>query len=288
MWYNLRTDLSFQVDWRGPILQNLRILVCRSCYDKPQENLRTVVLPADPVPVMNARVQDFAGAETDYRVTAGSRTDPITGLPIPTGAYRVTENGCPRTTTPYGTPTGFDQNAVMPWNGTVKLGVALPILSVIANGTTVINVTCSAPHGLVTGAQIAVNGLSDVTATGFYSVTVTTATAFTYNILYPIAVSAALATDSGFEILADNGESIVTSQPPPPSSLLTSETLITTCLIGLPYGYDQIPQVGPGGLASVYVPSGPTKPRAVLQGGITTDDGSQILADSGQPITVSN
>lgn len=49
--------LRWQYDWRGPKLQNLQFLVCdQGCYDAPQENgQRTIVLPADPVPIMNAR-----------------------------------------------------------------------------------------------------------------------------------------------------------------------------------------------------------------------------------------
>lgn len=53
--YNLR-DLQWRMDWRGPQIQNLRQLVCESCLDKPQQNgQRTIILPADPVPVKNAR-----------------------------------------------------------------------------------------------------------------------------------------------------------------------------------------------------------------------------------------
>ena len=253
LWWNLN-KLTWQLDWRGSVLQNLRILVCPPCYDKPQENLRTIRLPADPVPVMNARVEDFAGDSTDYRVTSvPPRLDPTTGIPIPGGDVRITQSGQPRTTTPYGLPTGLDQNAVMPYNGTVQMqfGVALPILSVISTGTTVISVTCSAPHGLQTNSQIAVNGLSNHAATGFYSVTVTTATAFTYDTFYPVPITQQpILTASGEEILIPGlNEPILTAQPIPLSSLLTSETLITTCLIGLPYGYDQIPpQVAPGGV----------------------------------------
>ena len=275
LWYNLK-DLRWQLDWRGPILQNLRILVCPPCYDKPQENLRTIVLPADPVPVMNARVQDFAGAETDYRVTSGQTyTDPITGIPVPGTVYRVTENGCPRTTQPYGAPNGLDQNAVMPFNGTLKLGVALPVLSVSSNGTTMITVTCSAVHNLTNNSQIAVNGLTNDSATGFFSVTVTTATAFTYDIYYPIALAQEpILTASGLEILIPGVGPIFTAQPISPGSLLTFSTLITTCLIGLPYGYDQIPQIDPG---PQYTPPPPPTSTAP----ILTEAGGNLLSEAG-------
>lgn len=60
--YNHDT-LRWQWQWRGPKLQNIRLLVCRECYDKPQEQLRTFVLPIDPVPISNPRVEDYAGAD---------------------------------------------------------------------------------------------------------------------------------------------------------------------------------------------------------------------------------
>lgn len=48
-------QLAWQFQWQGPRLQNIRILVCQSCMDTPQEQLRTIVLPPDPVPIFNAR-----------------------------------------------------------------------------------------------------------------------------------------------------------------------------------------------------------------------------------------
>jgi|GEM_PF-2697035 hypothetical protein len=60
---NLR-NLSWQYDWQfGPRLKNLRILCCASCLDRPQESGRTIVLPPDPVPVMNARPENYANAD---------------------------------------------------------------------------------------------------------------------------------------------------------------------------------------------------------------------------------
>ena len=54
MWYN-HSDLAWQYDWGGASLINKRILVCQPCNDIPQNQLRAIVLPADPVPVMNPR-----------------------------------------------------------------------------------------------------------------------------------------------------------------------------------------------------------------------------------------
>ena len=99
IWYN-RVDLKFQFDWRGTALQNLYILVCSECYDEPQEQLRAIVLPADPVPIFYPSVEDFAGDETNYRaVSYQTVIDPITGIPRPSTTLRVTEDCQNRTMT---------------------------------------------------------------------------------------------------------------------------------------------------------------------------------------------
>lgn len=48
-------QLDWQYQWAGVKLQNIRLLVCKSCMDKPQEQLRTIILPPDPVPIQNPR-----------------------------------------------------------------------------------------------------------------------------------------------------------------------------------------------------------------------------------------
>lgn len=52
-------QLRWQYQWIGPRVQNIRKLVCPSCYDKPQENIRTIILPPDPIGIQNARPDDF-------------------------------------------------------------------------------------------------------------------------------------------------------------------------------------------------------------------------------------
>jgi len=69
--YNLHT-LKWQFDWRGTRLQNLRRLVCASCLDVPQQQLRTIVLPPDPVPVMNPRPEQYAVEVPSFLGTAVS------------------------------------------------------------------------------------------------------------------------------------------------------------------------------------------------------------------------
>lgn len=214
--YN-HVDLQWQYDWRGAALQNVRILVCNSCVDVPQEQLRAIVVPADPIPIMQPRVQDFRQAETDYQtVTAAPITDPTTGIPIPVNVTLTTEDGENLLTQQTGVPTGLTQGAVMPLVGNEHFSVKLNPLSISAVGTDQITVTFSSAHGLVTDAQISVEGLSNPQACGFYSITVTTATAFTYQTNKVISAG----------------------------SLLTGTTNMVTALVGLPYGFTQIPQTG--------------------------------------------
>lgn len=104
--YN-HVDLSWQFDYRGTALQNLRILVCRPCYDQPQEQLRAIVIPADPVPIQNPMIEYFEAYETDNRVTSGQNTtDPLTGLPVIQGDTRTTQNDAVRVTQQTGEPPG--------------------------------------------------------------------------------------------------------------------------------------------------------------------------------------
>lgn len=214
--YN-RVDLNWQYDWRGASMQNIRILVCNTCMDTPQDQLRAIVVPADPVPIDQPRTQDFAQAETNYQtITAPPMIDPITGIPIPGTTTLSTQNGQNLLTQPVGIPADLDQSAVMPLEGDTAYRVRLYPLSVSSLGADQITVTFSTAHGLSTNDQIVVEGLSNPDATGAYSITVTTATAFTYQ----------------------------TNVAIPAGALLTSSTLMVTAHIGMPYGFDQLPQTG--------------------------------------------
>ena len=99
-------NLRWQYDWLGSTLQNTRILVCRHCEDKPQEQLRAITIPADPVPIMNPRTQDYVTASVDSRITQGNTIDPVTGLPIPGGDTRITEADATRVPQQTGEPPG--------------------------------------------------------------------------------------------------------------------------------------------------------------------------------------
>lgn len=219
IWYN-HSSLRWQFDWAGASLINKRILVCNPCYDTPQNQLRAIILPADPVPILNPRTEPAFNDEVDYRVVSGPvATDPTTGLQIPgTLDQRATQNNSTRVTQETGNPTGLQAGAVMPLQETVTYGTLLPVMSISANGTTIITVTCSAVHGLSTNDQVSVSGSAVSSADGFFSVTVTSATAFTYEVNAPIS--------SGL------------------NPLYGATTRVITVIVGLPYDLTQIPKTG--------------------------------------------
>ena len=64
IWEN-HENLRWQFDWRGASLMNIRLLVCRTCYDTPQNQLRAIIVPADPVPIANPRVESYVANETN-------------------------------------------------------------------------------------------------------------------------------------------------------------------------------------------------------------------------------
>lgn len=90
IWTN-RDRLNFQMDWAGASLINKRMLVCNICMDVPQQQLRAIVIPADPVPISNPRTEPYMWDEIDHRQTSGlNEIDPRTGLPVQLGNVRVT------------------------------------------------------------------------------------------------------------------------------------------------------------------------------------------------------
>lgn len=83
------SHLRWQMDYSGAGIYNKRILVCEKCYDTPQQQLKVIVIPPDPLPVLNARPPDYVTSETNYRYTSGQNTiDPVTGIPIVQGDVR--------------------------------------------------------------------------------------------------------------------------------------------------------------------------------------------------------
>lgn len=111
--YN-HVDLTWQFDWAGAGLINKRLLVCHHCTDKPQQQLRSIILPADPQVVMNARPQNYEEASTDHRTTMGSHVDLRTGITVPDSENRILMNDSDRVTQ----QTGFADGSLNEQPGT--------------------------------------------------------------------------------------------------------------------------------------------------------------------------
>jgi hypothetical protein len=61
--YNHR-DLSWDTQWRGRRIERTGFLVCPTCADVPNPTVRPIVLPADPVPILNPRRESPSAADT--------------------------------------------------------------------------------------------------------------------------------------------------------------------------------------------------------------------------------
>lgn len=101
--------LRWQHDYRGRALQNLRLLVCDECLDKPNPQLKPRVLTPDPVPIRNPRLNTYAEG---YVATAISysvlkATDQIINC---TGSGGITITLPTAVFTPYVSPAFPSQN----------------------------------------------------------------------------------------------------------------------------------------------------------------------------------
>jgi hypothetical protein len=164
-------DLSWQFDWAGAGLINKRLLVCNHCNDTPQQQLRSIVLPADPPVIMNARPEYFIEATIDYRTTQGNTVNAKTGIPVPGGDTRVTETNQPRTTQ----QTGFANGSRNGLPGTDQNAVTFRIVTnAYNNGSGLIRLVLDTTNGMITGQQIIVGGIN--IANGNWTVTVIDAT----------------------------------------------------------------------------------------------------------------
>jgi hypothetical protein len=216
LWYN-HYQLSWQYDWAGASLVNKRLLVCNTCYDTPQEQLRAIVVPADPVPIVNPRVEPYAWDEIDRRQVSGyNTTNPQTGIPVQQGDTRVTtiDDDVPDRTrvtqqtgeAPYGTNQrpGTDPNAVTYRN----------IVNVSNNGIGIIRITVSVTSGFKTGQRVIIADVEGATAAnGKWVITVINPSQFDLQ-------------NSTFTGTYTSGGYVIND----PS---------------LPYGFDEVPKTGP-------------------------------------------
>lgn len=173
--YN-HVDLKWQYDWAGASLINKRILVCSTCYDEPQQQLRAIIIPADPVPIINPRVEPYAWDEIDRRQLSGyNTTNAQTGIPVQQGDTRVTtiDQDVPDQTrvtqqtgeAPYGTNQlpGTDPNAV----------TYRTVTGAANNGIGLIRLTIATTNGMITGQNVTVQDVSGVSsANGNWRITV--------------------------------------------------------------------------------------------------------------------
>jgi hypothetical protein len=216
IWYN-HVNLRWQFDYRGTTLQNIRLLVCNTCYDTPQSQLRAIVLPADPVPIINPRVESYASNSTDRRQVSGYNTTNVTtGIPVPMGDTRVTTlnstaTANTRVTQETGEPPGgknqlpgTDPNAVTYKN----------VVNVSNNGSGLIRITVTVTSGMITNQRVIIKDVVGATAAnGTWVITVIDKTHFDLQ-------------GSTFAGAYTSGGYVINN----PS---------------LPYGFDEIPKTGP-------------------------------------------
>lgn len=216
LWYN-HYQLSWQYDWAGASLVNKRLLVCNKCNDTPQEQLRAIVVPADPVPIVNPRVEPYAWDEIDRRQVSGyNTTNSQTGIPVQQGDTRVTtiDDDVPDRTRvtqqtgepPYGLnqKPGTDPNAVTYRN----------IVNVTNNGIGIIRITVSVTSGFKTGQRVIIADVEGATAAnGKWVITVINPSQFDLQ-------------NSTFTGTYTSGGYVIND----PS---------------LPYGFDEVPKTGP-------------------------------------------
>ena len=88
-------DLQWQYQWAGTDLVNQRILTHGDYLDDPQRQLGTIILPADPPSIMNARPENYLIDEiTSTRVMMdGSVRVLVVNKPGPEPKQRITIGG---------------------------------------------------------------------------------------------------------------------------------------------------------------------------------------------------
>lgn len=175
IWYN-HHQLTWQYDWAGASLINKRILVCESCYDEPQNQLRAIILPADPMPIVNPRTEPFAYDESNQRQVSGANTvNTATGIPVPGGDTRVTSSGGVATNDVRSTQeTGAPSGSLNPLPGTDPNAVTYrTVINASNNGIGVVRLTLNTTSGMITGQKVIVGEVEGVPgANGQFFITV--------------------------------------------------------------------------------------------------------------------
>ncbi len=179
MWYN-HHQLRWQFDWAGASLINKRMLVCNTCYDQPQNQLRAIVVPADPTPIVNPRTEPYAYDSSNKRQVSGyNTTNASTGIPVPGGATRVTSAGGAATTDPRVTQTtGEGAGGTNQLPGTDPNAVTYrTITNAVDNGSGLIRLTVATTNGMITNQSVTVREVDGVSAAnGNWTITVVNST----------------------------------------------------------------------------------------------------------------
>lgn len=179
MWYN-HHRLQWQYDWAGASLINKRILVCNTCYDQPQNQLRAIVVPADPTPIINPRTEPYAYDSSNTRQVSGyNTTNAATGIPVQGGDLRVTSSGGTQTSDPRVTQmTGEGSGGTNQLPGTDPNAVTYRTITNAANnGSGLIRLTVATTNGLITNQQVTVREVEGATsANGNWTITVVNTT----------------------------------------------------------------------------------------------------------------
>lgn len=140
-WRN-RSDLTWQMQWTGTHLYNTGALVCHDrCYDIPFEQLRTIILPPDPPPVLNARPPNFAYEEAGPVQSLLTATVAMGGVNLPVqsvAGFAVSNLIWIQLNT--GTFTEETVSAIDPVNNILTIASPLPAVAPI-NGTITVSST---------------------------------------------------------------------------------------------------------------------------------------------------
>lgn len=179
MWYN-HHRLQWQYDWAGASLINKRLLVCNTCYDQPQNQLRAIVVPADPTPIINPRTEPYAYDSSNTRQVSGyNTTNAATGIPVQGGDLRVTSSGGVQTSDPRVTQmTGEGSRGTNQLPGTDPNAVTYRTITNAANnGSGLIRLTVATTNGLITNQKVTVREVEGATsANGNWTITVVNTT----------------------------------------------------------------------------------------------------------------
>lgn len=81
--------LQWQFQYGAMRLINLRILVCDTCRDSPQIQLRTILLPPDPVPIEYPVPEDYASATNPISGNGFAPTDLTAVRPSSFGTMNI-------------------------------------------------------------------------------------------------------------------------------------------------------------------------------------------------------